>query len=118
MTASYQTLATLSISAPGPGFVIVNSTVKTQSVACPCVGTARVRDVVASGAVSNTTTASVDANTPLEPMSAIWVFAVGAPGTQSYVLEAHQDSGSAMNALDGVMTAIFVAFGSTGGSGL
>ena len=118
LTASYQTLATLSIAAPGPGFVIVNSTVKAQSVTCPCVATARLRDVVAGGAVSSTTAASVDANTPLEPLGPTWVFPVGAAGTQSYVLEAYESGGTAMSALDGVVSAIFVPFGSTGGSGL
>ena len=86
LTVSYQTLATLSITAPSPGFVIVNSTVKVQSVTCPCAATAR--------------------------------FPVGAAGTQSYVLEAYESSGSAMSALDGVISAIFVPFGSTGGTGL
>src|SRR5262249_3736087 len=76
LTASYQTLATLSIRARSPGFVIVNSTVKVQSVTCRCAATARLRDVVAGGAVSSTTAASVDVNTPVEPMSTPWVFPV------------------------------------------
>jgi len=118
LTASYQTLATLSITAPSSGFVVVNSTVKTQSVTCPCIATARLRDVVAGGVVSATTVASVDANTPVEAMSATWVFPVAAAGTQTYVLEAYQSSGTAINAVDAVMSAIFAPFGSTGGSGL
>lgn len=118
LTSSYQTLATLSITAPSSGFVLVNSTVKVQSVNCPCLGTARLRDVVANGAVSSTTAAAVDTNTPQEPMSTTWVFPVAAAGTQTCVLEAYQASGVAMNALDGVVTAVFVPFGSTGGSGL
>jgi len=122
LTPSFQTLAKLSIVAPNPGFVIVTSTAKAESVVweseAPSVAVARLREADVVGVASTTTATSVGTGNPVATMAATWVFPVEAAGAHTYVLEAYQDSGDEMDASGAVVTAIYVPFGSTGGSGL
>jgi hypothetical protein len=118
LTETYQKLATLSIVAPQPGFVFVTATAKAETGAeetyMPSVAVARLRDAEEGGPVSGTTVASVSDATPYATLAATWVFPVTSGGAHAYVLEAYQQNGDAMNLYGGVVTAIYVPFGSTG----
>jgi hypothetical protein len=120
LTASYQTLAKLSIVAPNPGFVFVTSTANveggTAEAETASVALARLREADVVDAASTTTAASVGSGTPLATMAANWVFPVETAGAHTYVLEAYQDGGDAVNVAHAVVTAIYVPFGSTGGT--
>jgi len=132
LSGSYATLATLSIAAPGPGFVLVTSAANAAGDACPvdtpCTAVARLREVIAEGAASSTTAASVSSGNPHASLAATWVFPVGDAGMHTFVLEAYrtsptsseapEDLGQPINVDGAVLTAIYVPFGSVGSSGL
>jgi hypothetical protein len=115
---SYETLATLSLVAPQPGFVFMTSTAKAETgtveTDTPSVGVARLRDAEEGGTASNTTAASVSTSAPYATMAATWVFRVDSGGPHTFVLEAYRQAGDSMNVYGGVVTAIYVPFGSTG----
>lgn len=120
-SATLDPIATVAITAPGNGFVVVNATLgfsiapsDTGGTARNTVGYARLRDTssgIASPLLSTLTGSSFQATT----LGPTYVFPVTA-GTRSIVLEVQKSGTGAVNAFDGVVTALYVPFGS-GGAG-
>ncbi|HEY8601683.1 MAG TPA: hypothetical protein VIL85_24870 [Thermomicrobiales bacterium] len=114
----------VTLTAPTAGFVIVSSTVGISIEGAGTVGFVRLRDTTASnGLVSPTLSAATNSGTVpttavATTLSPTYLFPVNA-GPRSFVLEAQRSGpGPRVSVYDGVITAIFVPFGSSGATGL
>jgi len=119
LTSSYQTIAAVALTAPGPGFVLVQGTASIEGGTYCFTGT-RLRDTAAPGTESPpalTETGNAAGTAYAIPVSPTWVFPV-ATGGRTFVIEAQIAGGSGCYAIDGMLTALFVPFGSGRGSTL
>lgn len=115
LTTSYQTLATVTLTAPSAGFVLVQGTANIVGGNGDSAST-RLRDT-AGGAVAVSPDAITATGTGAGaafnmPASPTWVFPVPA-GDRTFVIEARGSPAGAQNCM---ITALFVPFGS-GGAG-
>lgn len=107
-TTTEGTVATVTIAAPGNGFVVVNAT---ADLACTCRVIMRLRDPVSSqaswynGSVASGSDTGTTTNTFVFPVTA---------GTRSFDVRAFTDTGSASMWVDA--TAMYSPFGSGGGN--
>ncbi len=120
-------VASVSIAAPGAGFVVVNATLgvsiapsDTGGTSSNTVGFARLRDtspggtgLVASPLLSTATGTGSQATT----LGPTYIFPV-AVGAHSFVLETQKSGTGTVKVFDGVVTALFVPFGSGGAATL
>ena len=120
----YDLATTVSITAPGPGFVIINGTVGVSLEGTGTAGFVRLRDSTqangaSSPAVSTATNTGGSAPTTASAntLSPTYVFPVTA-GQRTFVLEAQKSGIGQVHAYDGILTAIFVPFGSGGAATL
>lgn len=123
--STYDLVATISITAPGPGFVLINGTVGVSLEGTGTTGFVRLRD----GSTPTTGTASPIVSTAtnsggLAPTAAVastlsptYVFPVNA-GQRTFVLEAQKAGAGQVHAYDAILTAIFIPFGSGGAATL
>lgn len=119
VTAAYTTHASLVITAPAPGFVLVTGSAEFifDTGPCPCVGGARLRHAEAS-AESYTSAAVVTTTIDRARVPLIWTFQVGT-GVQHLELRVIKQGGTgSLKVVSGNLTALFVPFGPTGGSTL
>ncbi len=120
-------IATVAITAPGSGFVVVNATVgfsiapsATGGTSSNTVGFARLRDTSPGGTglvmspLLSTATGIGSQATTLGPT---YIFPV-AVGAHSFVLETQKSGTGTVRVFDGVVTALFVPFGSGGAATL
>jgi hypothetical protein len=120
-TPNYDPLpgATVTIDAPGSGFVLLNSSVGVTSFQTVSV-LARLRDVtpgVPPTAFSPEVSRFDAGDFGGGALSLTYIFPVTGAGTKSFRLEVSKSGGSP-EVHNGVITAIFVPFGSSGGSAL
>jgi hypothetical protein len=119
-------VASVAITAPGTGFVVVNATLgvsvapsDTGGTAKNTVGYARLRDTSpgsteAASPLLSTATGSGSQATTLGPT---YIFPVAA-GAHTFVLETPKSGTGTVKVFDGVVTALFVPFGSGGAATL
>lgn len=114
------TVGAVTITAPGPGFVLVTGVGVVRSFDASTSVEMTLRE--AGGAqVSTGITAAVGTNPDrvvILPVTLTWVFAVPGAGARTYQLQADRLNGTSADAYDATLTAIFVPFGSTGGAAL
>jgi hypothetical protein len=117
-------IASVAITAPGAGFVVVNATVgvsiepsSTGGTSSNTVGFARLRDtsVVSTGAASPLLSTATGNGSQATTLGPTYIFPVAA-GAHTFVLEAQKSGTGTVKVFDGVVTALFVPFGS-GGAG-
>jgi hypothetical protein len=127
LTSAYQTAASTTITAgavSGNGFVVVTGDVSFRYDAgdCPCSVLARLRHTATNATQFDTLASVVNgaAFTSFDSTSSTWVFPV-APGSHTFVLEAalnNPSSGPTITAGNGHISAVYVPFGSAGGSAM
>jgi hypothetical protein len=114
---AYDPIVTVTITAPGAGFVIVTGTVGIGIEGANTVAFARLRDTVNNPTppppVLYTASDSPSQATTLSP---VYVFPVAA-SVRSFILEVQKGGAGDVHAFDGVISAIFVPFGSGGTAG-
>ncbi len=116
---TFDPIVTVSITAPTAGFVIISSTVGVSIEGTGTVSLVRLRDAASpTGPASPTLTAATNsgpaATTAVATtLSPTYVFPVAA-AQRSFTLEAQKSGPGTVKAYDGVITAIFVPFGSSG----
>jgi hypothetical protein len=109
--------ATVSITAPAAGFVLVNGTTTEEGGTCPCEVGNYVEDTVASTRSTWNEYGTIDGSGNYASSTTSYVFPVSA-GVRTFELRAFRFSGSGTNTVYGELTAMYVPFGSTGGSTL
>ncbi len=121
---TYDLIATVSITAPGPGFVLINGTVGVSLEGTGTAGFVRLRDSTqttggSSPLVSTATNTGGTAPTTAvaTTLSPTYVFPVIA-GQRTIVLEAQKAGTGQVHAYDAILTAIFIPFGSGGAATL
>jgi hypothetical protein len=121
--AALNPIATVSINAPGTGFVIVNATIgfsiqpsDTGGTSKNTVGYARLRDI-GTGAASPLLSTATGSGSQATTLGPTYIFPV-TTGMRSFVLEVQKSGTGTANAFDGVVTALFVPFGSGGAATL
>ena len=121
---TYDLIATVSITAPGPGFVLINGTVGVSLEGTGTAGFVRLRDSTqttggSSPLVSTATNTGGTAPTTAvaTTLSPTYVFPVIA-GQRTIVLEAQKAGIGQVHAYDAILTAIFIPFGSGGAATL
>lgn len=117
-------IVTVDITAPSGGFVVVNATIglsiepsSTGGAANGTVGFARLRDVspTTTGSSSPLLSTATGNGSQATTLSPTYVFSVAA-GQHAFTLEAQKAGTGTVRAFDGVITALFVPFDSTGGA--
>ena len=121
---AYDLVTTVSITAPGPGFVLINGTVGVSIEGSGTTGFVRLRDSTqttggSSPLVSTATNTGGTAPTAAvaTTLSPTYVFPVIA-GQRTIVLEAQKTGLGQVHAYDAILTAIFIPFGSGGAATL
>jgi len=123
-SAPLDPIASVGITAPGAGFVVVNATLglsiepsSTGGTSSNTVGFARLRDTsaVSTGLASPLLSTATGNGSQATTLGPTYVFPVAA-GAHTFVLEAQKSGTGTVRVFDGVVTALFVPFGS-GGAG-
>jgi hypothetical protein len=120
---TYDLLATVTITAPTNGFIIVTGTAGLSIEGTGTVGFIRVRDTVATtNNLSPVLTASTNGGpnpttAVATTLSPTYIFPVAA-GQRTFVMELQKTGLGKVSAYDGVITAVFVPFGSGGAATL
>ena len=123
-SAPLDPIASVGITAPGAGFVVVNATLgvsiepsSTGGTSSNTVGYARLRDTsaVSTGLASPLLSTATGNGSQATTLGPTYVFPVAA-GAHTFVLEAQKSGTGTVRVFDGVVTALFVPFGS-GGAG-
>jgi hypothetical protein len=123
LTGTFQTLAELSITAPGRGFVLVDGTsnIETFFENCNCIAELRLRDMT-SGATSPAFYASTGADAGTDyAASQSWVFQVSASGARTFLIEGrrfNEPASTTQVAFSSAITGLYVPFGPTGSTTL
>jgi hypothetical protein len=124
LTGVFQTIASVNITLPAPGFVLVDGSanIETFTEACNCIAELQLRDTGAGGTSSPAffTTTGNDVGTD-DDANRSWVFQVAAAGARTFVLEARRfniPTGTSQLAFASTITALYGPFGSTGGATL
>jgi hypothetical protein len=115
--AANTTVATLSITAPAAGFVLLTADYNTIGTGCPCEGWYLVRDAVAGTLSNNYKITRNETSSTYHDGALTWVFPVAA-GARTFQLQGKNGLGTTVNANGAAVTALYVPFGSTGGSTL
>jgi len=119
-------VASVVITAPGAGFVVVNATLgvsiepsATGGTSSNTVGYARLRDTSAAstGTLSPLLSTATGNGSQATTLGPTYIFPVAA-GAHSFVLEAQKSGTGTVRVFDGVVTALFVPFGSGGAATL
>ncbi len=117
-------IASVVITAPGAGFVVVNATLgvsiepsSTGGTSSNTVGYARLRDTsaVSTGLASPLLSTATGNGSQATTLGPTYIFPVAA-GAHTFVLEAQKSGTGTVRVFDGVVTVLFVPFGS-GGAG-
>lgn len=121
-SGAFDLVDTIAITAPTSGFVIVTAAVGMSIEGTGTAGFIRIRDNVTVANFSPTLSASTNsgpaATTAVATtLSPAYVFPVSA-GAHSFILEAQMSGAGTVTAYDGIITAIFVPFGSGGAATL
>jgi len=120
--AGLNPVASVAITAPGAGFVVVNATLgvsvapsDTGGTSSNTVGFARLRDTsaVSTGFASPLLSTATGTGSQATTLGPTYIFPVGA-GAHTFVLEAQKSGTGTVKVFDGVVTALFVPFGSGG----
>ncbi len=114
--ATYDPIATVAITAPSAGFIIVNGTVGLGIEGTGTAGFARLRDTapgVAPALAPSPTLYTGGGSSLATTLSPSYVFPVAA-GQRSFVLEVQKQGTGTVLAFDGVISAVFIPFGSVG----
>jgi hypothetical protein len=114
-------MAGVTITVPGPGFVLVTGAVNIfgSSSPTPVDTMTRLRDTGPGGATSPVLWSSIGnaaGGGVYQSVSPTWLFQVSAAGTKTYVLEVHPNGNGSKptSASNGTITALYVPFGKTG----
>jgi hypothetical protein len=112
VTGGFEDVVSVTLNAPASGFVLVNATVVLRSTH-PDPALFRLRDPITSEAST-----LMQVLTPGNSVALTYVFPVGA-GSRAFALQASvTGTPSTIELVDATATALFVPFGSTGGSTL
>ena len=116
LSAGFQTAGTVTIAAPGAGYVLVTATAVYEYSSGGSDGAAayQLRDTAPGGEKSLIGYVTYKANALGQSASTTYLFPVSAAGSQSYVLEARNTSGPVAKIYSVTLTALFVPFGPTG----
>ena len=119
LTTAFGAIETLSITAPTSGFVIITATVGISIEGTGTVGLVRVRDgVTTSPTLTAATNSGPNPTTAVATtLSPTYVFPVTA-GLRTFTLEGQKLGLNTVTVYDGMITAIFVPFGSGGAATL
>jgi hypothetical protein len=122
--SSYDQIVTITITVPGPGFVLINGTVGVSLEGTGTTGFVRLRDSTqttgGSSPLSSTATntgGTAPTTAVATTLSPTYVFPVIA-GQRTIVLEAQKAGTGQVHAYDAILTAIFIPFGSGGAATL
>ena len=119
-------IASVVITAPGAGFVVVNATLgvsiepsDTGGTSSNTVGYARLRDssAVSTGTASPLLSTATGNGSQATTLGPTYIFPITA-GSHSFVLEVQKSGTGTVRVFDGVVTALFVPFGSGGAATL
>jgi hypothetical protein len=108
---AFTTLATVNLTVPAPGFVLVTGGTIVEGTG---TGIVRLRDAASTTNVSPFLGVDVDPTTTDNSATPTWVFQVTTAGPQSYVLEAQGPITLVAGGPSAQITALYVPFGSTG----
>jgi hypothetical protein len=111
------TVNTLTIVAPAAGFVLVQADYNIFGTGCPCEGWFLLRDNVSGQLASNYKIVEHMEDGGYASGSMGWLFPVTA-GTRTFDLRGFRGQGTTVSADGAAMQAIYVPYGSTGGSTL
>ena len=109
--ADYQTVASVQITVPAAGFVLVTSSTIIESG--DGFYQIRLRDVT-TGTVTAQLVVDITPENLYIPVSPTHVFQVAGTGARTFQLEARRFSGTNGSATNATITALYVPFGSTG----
>jgi hypothetical protein len=110
---TFDPIATLTLTASTGGFVIVTSTVGIGIEGASTAGFARLRDNTTPTNISPTLYTGTSSTAQSLTLSPVYVFPITA-GARSFILEVQKSGPGTVHAFDGVISAVFVPFGSTG----
>jgi len=111
------TVATVSITAPAAGFVLLQADYNTIGTGCPCQGWYLLKDNVNSATNDNYKITRIETSSVYQEGSFGWVFPVSA-GVRTFQLEGHLVQGTTVTTDGAGLQALYVPFGSTGGATL
>jgi hypothetical protein len=117
LTTSDATVATVSITAPAAGFVMLQADYSIAGTGCPCSTFALLRDNVTGALIPNYRGTRVEADGNYQGGAIVYVFPVTA-GVRTFDLRAKKLVGTSVTIDSPTLQALYVPFGSTGGSTL
>ena len=113
LAAADATVATVTITAPAAGFVLVQADYNVTGTGCPCEGWFVLRDGVTNALASNYKIVKKAVDGGYASGSAGWIFPVTA-GVRTFQLRASKGPGTTVGVDGPAMQALYVPFGSTG----